>query len=589
MAEDKIEKISGVGNVDACVKAFDEGDYFDAFSIYNTLTIEKQRELLPRVAMFYASVGDAFGEYDALMKMIAYPHSHNLDPYTIMSRMSRFIVPIAGADYLIYYHRLVEKNFGVNFGSDMTDKDILGLISDPPSKPKLRLAQLGDGGEFDYNQALIYAEDGKNKLAKEKLRGITPNDCYYIEAQKYYAFLLQNEGKIDGAIRSLKKVLQLNPSDEDTIKRLATLAKNYGEKADDIYDFILKLEYDGKKSILPQLKAEILIKRKMWEDAREELNKIEDIAKFSEPYLEMKAKVYFKLGEYDSVKDILKQTIAIYPKNVKARYKLKSLELGSVDGILNLTGQMSDGNQLKQEAMNFLNNTTEKDFLKLNQQELLYYFRTILYYGDDVSLKKISLIMFTNEKIREYLLDSLLEIETNEKQKEIILSTVCQLHITNELYVLVYGKLKKIKISYPKILFNKNYLDGITSPSKTIKKSEGNYLVYLVNGYSQAFTLRVFDEEGSYNKFSRNAEAVVKGILNMPKEDRWIFDNLDNLVFAFCYADCSRYYTNKLMFASTPMKVKSALVELVNMFKLDYGVKQSKKPRKTKIIETKKV
>ena len=92
MAEENVIKLSlnKDQNIDNCRKAFQERDYVRAFSLYNDLDTDLQRVLLPEVASFYASVFDACGEYGCLMRMIAYPKAHNLDPHIIMKRLKRF-------------------------------------------------------------------------------------------------------------------------------------------------------------------------------------------------------------------------------------------------------------------------------------------------------------------------------------------------------------------------------------------------------------------------------------------------------------------------------------------------------------------
>lgn len=173
--------------------------------------------------------------------------------------------------------------------------------------------------------------------------------------------------------------------------------------------------------------------------------------------------------------------------------------------------------------------------------------------------------MLTVPKLRETIFDSLIEIETSEKQKEIILSTIIQLAQADELFIVIYGKLKKISISYPTILYNKSYMQSLKSLN-TVKSSVDNYRAYVINAYAQAYTVRLFDE-GDMRNFASNAEIVVNGIIRLKAEQKMLFDNLDNLVFAFCVADDDIYAVSKVMFASIKPETKKEIVELVEQFR----------------------
>lgn len=569
MAEEKVVKLSidNNQNIENCRKAFKESDFVKAFSFYNGLDAKSQRLLLPEVASFYASVFDACGEYGCLMRMISYPESHNLDPHIIMERLKKFVVPLAGNGYISYYEKLIEKIFGVSVeNDDLFDRmeSRLKKQSEIEKKHALRMLDDENEGDFLYEQAVLSLTDGKKDEALKLLKKIKPDDKKYIDAQHFFSVISQMNGNLEGAVNSSMTVLKIEPNDMESLKRLLSIAKDYSEYKGQINQFLTSLEYGEFNEDAHFALAKIFIENKEFEKAEAKLNLIKSIFVYGENYLQMQARVYEELGKMDECKNALHTLITIYPKNVRSRYKLRCIEIAESNG-LKYTSE-NETKRMKEEIELFLKNTSEEDFNKLNRTELEYYFRGICYYASDLSLKKSVLVMLTISKLKDVIFDSLLEIETGEKQKEIILSTIIQLAMARDVFAVVYGKLKKIHVDYPKLLYNKNYLDALKSP-KSIKSSVNNYRAYLINAYAQAFTVRVFDE-GKTSKFSKNAETVIKGIQYLDPIDRVLFDNLDNLVFAFCVADCQMYATSKIMFATIDRKTKQRIINLINKFKV---------------------
>ena len=570
MAEEKVIKLSlnKDQNIDNCRKAFQERDYVRAFSLYNDLDTDLQRVLLPEVASFYASVFDACGEYGCLMRMIAYPKAHNLDPHIIMKRLKRFVVPLAGNGYISYYEKLIEKTFRVPVcGSDLFSQILetkLNGEAGANNNASLRMLDDANEGNFFYDQAVLSLAEGNKEEALKLLQQIKSSDKKFIEGQNFTAVISQMNGDIESAVKSSMVVLKIQPDDIEALKRLLSIAKDYTEFKEQINQFLISLEYSEFNDDAHFALAKIFIENKEFKRAEAELNYIKSIFVYSENYLQMQARVYEELGKMDECKTALQTLITIYPKNVRARYKLRCIETAESQG-LKYTSE-NETKRMQEEIESFLENTSEDDFCKLNRTELEYYFRSICYYASDLSLKKSVLVMLTISKLKDVIFDSLLEIETGEKQKEIILSTIIQLAMAKDVYAVVYGKLKKIHIDYPKLLYNKDYLDALKSP-KAIKGSVSNYRAYLINAYAQAFTVRVFDE-GRITKFSKNAEMVIKGIQFLDPEDRVLFDDLDNLVFAFCVADCQMYATSKVMFVAIDSETKKKIINLVKEFKV---------------------
>ena len=569
MAEEKIVKLSidKNQNIENCRKAFKENNYIKAFSFYNDLDTKSQRVLLPEVASFYASVFDACGEYDCLMRMIAYPETHNLDPHIIMKRLKRFVVPLAGSGYISYYEKLLEKIFGVSVKEDDLFSQIvetkLNHQDMTDEKPALRMLDDENVGNFLYEQAVLSLAEGNKEEALKLLQQIKVDDKRFIDSQHFYAVISQMNGDVDGAVKSSMTVLKIQPNDIEALKRLLSIAKDYSEYKEQINQFLTSLEYSEFNDDAHFALAKIFIGNNEYERAETELQYIKSIFILSENYLQMQARVYEELNKLEECKNTLKTLITIYPKNVRARYKLRCMEIAESNG-LKYTSE-NETKRMKEEIESFLENTSEDEFSKLNRTELEYYFRSICYYASDLTLKKSVLVMLTIPKLKDVIFDSLLEIETGEKQKEIILSTIIQLAMEKNIYTVVYGKLKKIHIDYPKILYNKDYLNALKSP-KLIKNSVNNYRAYLINAYAQAFTVRIFDE-GKTNRFSKNAEMVINGFQFLSPEDRVLFDNLDNLVFAFCVADCAIYAKSKVMFIAIDNETKAKIISLINEFK----------------------
>ncbi len=565
MADEKIFTINVQKNIEDCRKAFKSKNILKAFSIYNDLTVEDQRMLLPDVASFYASVMDAYYEYGCLMRMIAYPKSHRVDPIVIMHRLSKFVVPLAGNDYLGYYQRLIEKTFGVKFDVPLSTKELMDFLSENESKkPNFELILGKDGGEYFYHKAIECVGAGDIKGAKANLKEIKKEDSFYINAQKYLAFITQNEGNSRETVKILKRVLQLNPNDKEALKRLESVAGDYDDLIDEVCSFLLKLKFDEDNTEANILIAKLLSEKGDWQGVVDSLKKVKDINMYSEHYLMIMAEAYFGLGDLEKCKEYLKSVVTIYPKNVKARYKLRSIELGDLKG-LNNYNEFSEVKQMTIEAEKFLDETTEEDFAKLNLTELTYYFRTICYYGSDVTFKKACLVMLTIPKMRNVMMDALLEIETSEKQKEIIFSTLVQLKIADKIPVLIFGKLKTINVKYPKNLFNEQYANELTKKANVVRGKKASFLLYMVNAYSQAFTVRVF-EEGKLTTFHKNAEKLVNGLLNLSEEQLALFQNLDNLVFAFCLADDEKYLTKKTSFVTIRTSVRQTISLYLQLF-----------------------
>lgn len=570
MADDKIFTINTQKSMVDCENAFKSKDIVRAFSIYNDLDIEDQRMLLPQVASFYASVMNAYYEYGCLMRMIAYPKSHRVDPLTILSRISKFMVPLAGENYLDYYQKLVEKNFGVKFDIPLSPKKLIDMLTEKQNEKKkpFKLIFGDDGGEYYYKQAIECMSCGDTSGAKANLKQIKKEDSFYLDAQKYLAFILQTEGHPADAIKFLKRVIKENPNDKEALKRIESIVRDYNELADEVQDFLLSQKFSEDNTEANILIAKILMDKKEWHKAIESLEKVKDINMYSEFYLKLLSDAYLEVGEIEKCKNTLKSVMIIYPKNVRARYRLKSLELGKSKGVNN-DGDYSEVKQMTIEANNFLEKTTEEDFRKLNLTELVYYFRTICYYGNDLNFKKACLIMLSVPKMREVLLDSLLEIETNEKQKEIIFSTLVQLKLVDKVNVLIFGKLKTVLVKYPKNLFNDKYTKELIKNTNVVRGKDASWQLYVANAYSQALTVRVFDE-GKLSSFHKNAEIVVDGLSKLSEEQKMLFGNLDNLVFAMCLADDEKYLFRKTSFVSINQSVRQTIHLYIHMFKGDY-------------------
>lgn len=579
MADEKIFTINTQKNINDCRKAFKSKDILKAFSIYNDLSVEKQRMLLPEVASFYASVMDAYYEYGCLMQMIAYPKSHKVDPIVIMHRLSKFIVPLAGNDYLGYYQKLIEKTFDVKFDIPLSTKDLMDFLSENETKkPNFGLILGDDGGEYFYHKAMECVSAGDIKGAKANLKEIKKEDRYYLDAQKYLAFITQNEGNARETVKILKRILQIKPNDKEALKRLEGVFREYDDFNEEIYALLSKLKFDENNNEANIFIAKVLMEKDDWQGVIDSLSKVKDVNVFGESYLMLMAEAYYRLGDIEKCKQTLKSVVTIYPKNVRARYKLRSLELGLFKGENN-DGDFSEVKQMTIEAERFLDETTEADFLKFNLTELTYYFRTICYYGSDSTFKKACLVMLTIPKMRNVLIDALLEIETSEKQKEIIFSTLVQLKITDKIPVLIFGKLKVINVKYPKNLFNEQYAKELSRKSNVVRKSSVSFLLYMVNAYSQAFTVRVF-EEGRLTTFHKNAEKLVNGLYNLSEEQLVIFQNLDNLVFAFCLADDEKYLTRKTSFVTVRKSVRQTIDLFIHLFMDDFKNPKEEKDEK---------
>ncbi len=568
MANDKILKLNTVSSKllkDECKKAFREANYVTAFSIYNGLNIESKRVLLPEVASFYASVFDACGEFGCLMKMIAYPKSHNLDPQIIMNRIKRFVVPLAGVDFISYYRKLIRRTFGVEIDEkDDFDRIIAdGAVQAKREDKKLRLLDDEEEGKFYYDQAVLSLNNSSRAEALSLLNLVKPEDKMFIEAQQMYAILAQFDGDIQGATEKCMAILEVEPDNIEALKRLTAIAKDHIEYATKINRFLTTVKFSDSNDDANFALAKIYIENNDFKKAEEALSKIKSIFVYSENYLLMQTRVYEELGKIDECIESLKTLITIFPKNVRSRYKLRCMQQAKEKGVK--YSNEFEMKRMREEIDSFLDETTEEDFKKLNITELIYYFRCICYYSSDITLKKASLVMLTVPKLRETIFDSLIEIETSEKQKEIILSTIIQLAQADELFIVIYGKLKKISISYPTILYNKSYMQSLKSLN-TVKSSVDNYRAYVINAYAQAYTVRLFDE-GDMRNFASNAEIVVNGLIRLKAEQKMLFDNLDNLVFAFCVADDDIYAVSKVMFASIKPETKKEIVELVEQFR----------------------
>ncbi|MDY6820113.1 MAG: tetratricopeptide repeat protein [Deferribacterota bacterium] len=287
------------------------------------ISLKKDAKYLLATAECYENIGEyvkALDVYDSLLKKNENPLFHYRKGiiYTKLNMFEQakkeYMKAIEVGDHLKSYLNLseiyiIQKNYD----------EAIGLL-------KKVIDDFGDILVAKKRLAEIYSETGENKKALELFTSIIDklDDENKAKILKEIGFLYLNNNKYDKAYEYFKKVLEIQPSDYQTLYFIAFISelnKNY-KRAEEYYLKALEIRKDfafAKKRL-----AVTYINEGKFEEAEDMLESI-DNASIDVDYYLIKSLLYKKMDKIDNALDILLKAKKEYPASLEVLFELASI------------------------------------------------------------------------------------------------------------------------------------------------------------------------------------------------------------------------------------------------------------------------
>lgn len=482
---------------------FAKGNYYDAFYEYGELEEKEKIKMLPVLADAYAKLGKFDYEASVLVGLLIYDDFNKVDRQIIAIRLGEYYsyrgqhLRLEGAEGS-KIQMSIKQNAKKRRGKDNEPNNLIAF-----SKPNIEEVSefalptekdmneckmfkmqrpLIDASEFFIDRATTLALSKRYKEAIEVLKKVGEDDSNYLDVQKLLVAIYVDAGNIDEAVNISFKVLKENPNEFICIfaLRLSFIASN---RIEEIYKFMRDLEGVNKLHSAT-LKAEALVNEFECEKALEVLKVLESPDKYNEEVLRLKTICYDMLEKRDLEEQSLKELVTIYPKNVKARFLLSTLQRGEHYTALLLSNDSSI-EVLIVELECFVRNL-DKNLQEMSSEELLYNFRLALKYLDNDRLGVCTNAYFKNEKTRKIIFDLLIDMDIDDFKKMKVIEELIQIAPETECFTLINGMLKKLQlVSFKYLLEELKSRAGADNELIT----DIDFIHKIKIGYAKAFVL----------------------------------------------------------------------------------------------------
>lgn len=487
-------------------KLFAKGNYYDAFYELDGLEEKEKIKMLPVLADAYAKLGKFDYEASALVGLLIHDDFNKVDRQIIAIRLGEYYsyrgqhLRLDGAQVSKVQmsikqnmkknqRKVSEPDNLISFSKskfENEEKLVLPINKDANECKMFKMQRpLIDGGEFFIDRATTLALAKKYNEAIEVLKKVSEGDPNYFDVQKLLVAIYVDSGNIDEAVNISFEVLKTNPNEFICIfaLRLSFIASN---RVDEIYDFMRKL--DGvNKLYAVTLKAEALVNEFECEKALEVLNVLGSPDKYNEEVLRLKAICYDILENRVFEEQILKELVTIYPKNVKARFLLSTIQRGENYSALLLSNDATT-EVLMVELECFIRNL-DKNILDMSPEELNYYFRLALKYLDEDRIGICANAYLKNEKSRKVMFDLLIDMDVDDFKKMKVIEELVLEAPEVECFTLINGMIKKLQlVSFKYLLEELQDRAGVGNELIT----DIEFINKIKIGYAKAFALSLF-------------------------------------------------------------------------------------------------
>lgn len=532
----------------------ERGDFYSAFVCYSRIDDDKKYLALPFVSGMYSKFNAVNYEVNSLLKLLATPKFKDYNPQALLYRVYNFFNSFMGLEVYEYYEKLLKKNF------KNTPQALLLEGETKTNLPFEHLRLVDDGGKFYYEQALICLRAEKLAEANKWLEKIKPKSDYFTRAKNMQSIISLMMGDLDTAERVCTEAINCGGDNSEALASLMQIAKINPDRKTEIYDKIIAAKPCGKLSA-KLVVADCYLERGEVDKAIETLEQVASDSRYEEAFLDKISNAYLVLGNKEMAEKYLKILVSIYDHNFRARYLLKNISSNKSV----MTQSMLTPGKLKAEINKFFSLSSE-EFYALTTKDLLYYFCIAKFYAGAERFKQLCLVYLSAPKSTAVLMDGLIDVETSEKYRQILLSTIIQAGVKGKFYCLVIGKLTEIEIDYPKTLYNEYIMSEVNLSNideKLIK--DITFITHLINCFSQAFTLCLYSGLNT-KQFGQVSEALSKKLLLLPDDGREKFSSIDACVFAFCYAFNKEFITAKYdgLFADISHETRAEVASIVD-------------------------
>lgn len=501
----------------------ESGDFYSAFVCYSRIEEDKKYMALPFISGIYSKLNAVNYEVDSLLKLLTYPKFKDYNPQALLYRVYNFFNSFMGLEVYEHYEQLLKKNF------KNTPQAFLLEGETKSNLPFEHLRLVDDNGKFYYEQALICLKSDNLEGANKWLKKIKPTDEYFYRAKNLQSIINLMVGRIDEAEKVCLELLDYGGNNSEALASLMQIAKLNPERKKEIYERIINANDCGNLSS-KLVKADCYLENGDFENAILILETVKGNSRFEENFLDKLSNLYLLNGNKQKAEYYLKILVAIYPKNFRARFALKKLSKTSGTKVT----ESVLGGKIKNELSTFFN-LSHTNFLALDERELQYYFCIARFYGGIEKFKQLCLIYLTSTKATKVLMDGLIEVETSEKYRQILLSTIIQAGVKGKFYCLVIGKLRELEIEYPKTLYNEFIVSEANLQNLDESKVKDiSFITHLINCFSQAYSLCLYSGFDMKN-FGKLSDKLSKALIALDEVGRDMFSSIDNCVFAFCY------------------------------------------------------
>jgi len=472
------------------IKEINNDNFYKAIINYNRLNYIYPDCYL-YLANFYSKIGDMVKEINSLLKLVTIKDFNRYNGRSLLHRLNLFFYAYNGFDVFDYYKDLLKDRFSFDeeFASQKNPYK-------EDKKPQLKLVKFDSSSLYEKAKNHILENDAKK--AYEVLNEIKPEDKDYKKAQFFKFMIEASEDK------SLLSKNALNSVTKDMQEEL-----NKKEETKLTFNEIM-------------LKSLMLFEKGNYIKAKELLEKVNTLDVFGAKYLKRLILLYSKLNDTKKLEETLKMYICLYPKDALMRVALIKFYNGEeVDFESFMDDKISKQDYEYCSSLVLENIINAESINNKTKEEANFIFYLALRLKDPNILRAAALSFLQTNKF-EVVQDSLFEVDVDHVARQILFQSVVEIGQETPLFLLVEGKIKELKITYPKIFLAANTEED---------NSKKERLFFLRAVYSQLVSILTFCEIPLDN-FYEKQDKIFEHLFNIDLEKSEILNSATNIVCA---------------------------------------------------------
>lgn len=499
-------------------------------------------------SVLYSKTRRLVEECQCLVKMLTYENFSEFNISFVIDLLGMFFRETISRDVSEYYVELLKKR------AEVSNQHVRPRII--KEKSKLRFVDESDGFfEIVEINDLIMTQRFDDAL--EKIKRIDKKSFAFEHAKIKQAYIYFLTGDNENFERLIENIYTKYP---DKKRLLINLLSLYGGESLSIHnireDVLDGLENNG--SIF--LKIDALIKKSEFNMAKKMLDTLSGLDRFLEKTITSYIECFFGMRDYENLKKFLRIFYLLSNGNVFIKRYVRIVERKNfaIDFEKDFFSSIYEKakSELERESVEIIS-LTDVDFAKKEPDEI---FDCLYFCASQNKTKYLTQILNKILRTRSdgflMIRDMLIDIKIGDKMIYLILVALMNNVFRGEFFVILEGKLRKIKTKYPSILLDEfGFLD---------ENINGLKIHFLRLAYAESFIYNIYNNNENEN-ICKQGDDLFKRIQNLPQSKCEIFENKNIISAVLCSLDFLSDVERISMIAKDFSLSKVALVKVLRL------------------------